>query len=171
MKQPLKRIVLHWTAGAGSPSAFDRQFYHYLIDAKGNVIKGVFSPEANLDCTDGVYAAHTGDANTGSIGIALCAMANFDYATRKTAFPITKIQLEKLFSFTAKLCKKYGIKVNKDTVFTHYEFGMLHPESTSKGKIDIIYLQPYPNVHKYQIGNFIRAKVNWYIENGSSALI
>ena len=159
-----KRIILHWTAGTGSPSAFDRQFYHYLIDTKGTVTNGIHSPEANLDCKDGVYAAHTGGGNTGAIGVALCGMADFHYSTLSTPFPLTKIQIEAAFSFVAKLCKKYDVPVLKDTVMTHFEFGQEHPESTSKGKIDIIYLPPYPAVHKYQVGNFIRSKVKWYLE-------
>ena len=168
MNKKFKRIVLHWTAGAGSPSSYDRLAYHYLIDVKGNIHNGVYPPEANLDTSDGVYAAHTGGGNTGAIGVALCGMAGFTYPKLHTPHPISKPQLEAAFSFVAKLCRKYSIEVKKDTVLTHYEFGLMYPESTSKGKIDIVYMPPYPAVHKYQVGNFIRNKVQWYIERSNS---
>ena len=164
MNKNFKRIVLHWTAGAGTPNAYDRQFYHYLIDVKGNITNGVYPPESNLDCTNGVYAAHTGGGNTGAIGVALCGMVGFSYPKLDTPHPLSKIQLEAAFSFLAKLCKKYKLEVKKDTVLTHYEFGLMHPDTTSKGKIDIVYMPPYPTVHKYQVGNFIRNKVQWYLD-------
>ncbi len=165
MAKGFKRIVLHWSAGGYSPNAHDRQCYHYLIDSKGNVSNGVYPPEANLDCSDGLYAAHTGGGNTGAIGIAMCGMAKFNYSTLSSPFLLTKLQVEAAFSFTAKLCKKYNIPVLKDTVLTHFEFGLDNPKTSSSGKIDIIYLPPYPSVHKYQVGNFIRSKVKWYLEH------
>ena len=45
---------------------------------------------------------------------------------------------------------------------THYEFGLKNPKTTSAGKIDIVYLPPYPQIKKQDIGNFIRNKVEWY---------
>ena len=45
---------------------------------------------------------------------------------------------------------------------THYEFGLKNPKTTSKGKIDIIYLPPYPTIKKENIGDFIRNKIKWY---------
>ncbi len=164
MKQGIKRIILHWTAGANKPNAHDRQCYHYLIDSKGFITNGVYPPEANIDCTDDVYAPHTGGGNTGSIGVALCGMKDFSYPSKYTPFPISKLQLETAFSFIAKLCKKYCISVNKDTVLTHYEFGLDHPNTSSHGKIDIIYLPPYPSVHKFQVGNFIRSRISACLE-------
>lgn len=164
MKQKFKRIILHWTAGANRPNAIDKKAYHYLIDDRGVVHKGVHNPEANLDCSDGVYAAHTGGGNTGSIGVALCGMAQFSYPRISTPFPLTKLQLEAAFSFLAKLCKRYGLSPDEEVLMTHFEFGQKNPTTTSKGKIDIVYMHPYPTVHKYEVGNFIRGKVKWYLQ-------
>ncbi len=37
----VKRIVLHWSAGRYYPTEFEKNHYHYLIDAEGKVcIKG-----------------------------------------------------------------------------------------------------------------------------------
>ena len=62
----------------------------------------------------------------------------------------------------AVLCKKYGIKISKNTVFTHYEFGIKHPNTSSAGKIDITYMHPFPAENKMTCGDFIRNKVKWY---------
>ena len=163
MQKGLKRIILHWTAGQNRPNDLELSHYHYLVDVRGFIHNGKLAPEANIDCKDGEYCAHTGGGNTGSIGVALCGMYGFSYPSLYTPFPLSKLQLEAAFSLIARLCKKYEIPVLKDTVLTHYEFGLQNPSTTSKGKIDICYLPPYPEVHKYQVGNFIRTKVKWYL--------
>lgn len=157
----MKRIIIHWTAGVGSPNAIERQCYHYLVDTKGVVHSGIYKPEDNENCSDGKYAKHTGGGNTGSIGVALCGMADFGKNTT-LKYPLTKIQCERMFRFVADLSEKYKIPITSNTIMTHYEFGLKNPNSSSAGKIDIIYLPPYPNVLKDKIGEFIRSKVRWY---------
>lgn len=71
----MKRIIIHWTAGTGSPNSVDKHHYHYLIDSQGKIHNGIFTPEDNLNCYDGRYAAHTGGGNTASIGVAMCVCA------------------------------------------------------------------------------------------------
>lgn len=46
----------------------------------------------------------------------------------------------------------------------HYEFGIANPKTSSGDKIDIIFLPPYPNVAKNEVGNFIRNKAKWYFD-------
>ena len=165
----MKRIILHWTAGANQPCNTDLQHYHYLINKDGIIIKGKFPVSANEVCkTDksgnALYAAHCGGGNTGSIGVSMCGMyvpAKSDI--KNTKFPLTKIQCEVTFKLVAELCKKYNLPVNNQTVMTHYEFGKTHPNTLSAGKIDIIYLPPYPEVKQAEIGDFIRNKVKWYL--------
>lgn len=161
----MNRIIIHWTAGGPAPTSYEKQFYHYLIDSIGKTYTGKFKPEANLICREGMYAAHTGGGNTGSIGVSMCAMANFKDKNHPGAFPITKIQFEATMKLCAQLAKKYNIKITPDAVMTHYEFGQKHPDTTSFGKIDIIYLPPFPWVSKEDIGSFIRSKIRWYEEN------
>ena len=160
----MKRIILHWTAGKYKPNNIDLEHYHYLVDDCGQVFKGVFDVRDNENCSDGCYAKHTGGGNTGSIGVALCAMYGYESALNVGAFPITKVQLEKTFRLCAELIKKYNILLGPETLMTHYEFGQKHPHSSSATKIDITYLPPYPNVFKDEVGAFIRAKVRWYLE-------
>lgn len=162
----MKRIILHWSAGRYYPTEFEKQFYHYLIDKEGKVYQGLYKPEDNLNCSDGKYAAHTGGGNTGSIGIAMCAMYGYKSPKNCGKFLITPIQFESCMEFCSRLCIKYGINVNEQTVMTHYEFGINNPKTTSAGKIDITYLPPYPWVGKNEIGSFIRTKVRWYLQRG-----
>ena len=157
----MKRIILHWSAGGYYPCALDRLCYHFLVDKNGKIYKGVFAPENNEICVPNKYAAHTGGGNTGSIGVAMCAMAGFKNVSNIGHYPITKIQFESAMELCAQLCKKYGIST--DDVITHYEFGIKHPNTSSKGKIDIIFIPPYPLVKTDEIGNFIRQKIKWYL--------
>ena len=159
------KIIIHWTAGTGQPNHIDMEHYHYLVNKDGLVVEGKYKPEDNNNCTDGKYAAHTGGGNTGAIGVALCGMCGFVDKNKVGNYPLTKVQCERMFLLVASLCKKYGIIVQN--VQTHYEFGLAHPKTTSAGKIDIVYLPPYPSVSKNKVGNFIRSKVSWYIEKTS----
>ena len=159
----IKRLILHWTAGSYAASFYDKQFYHFLIDGEGNLHRGIYAPEANLDVSDGKYAAHTGGGNTDSVGVALCAMANYQNPHNAGRFPIKPKQLEACLAFCAKVCKKYHIPVDENHVMTHYEFGRKYPHTSSFGKIDITYLPPYPNVDRANVGGFLRQKIKWYL--------
>lgn len=159
----LKKITYHWTAGRNKPSRHEYECYHYLIDSEGNVYKGKYPPEENMNCNDGRYAQHCGGGNTDNIGIAFCGCyVPKGIAVKNSQFPLTRIQLERGFQLGAELCKKYNIPVNKTHVFTHYEFGLKHPNTSSAGKIDITYLHPFPAENKMTCGDFIRSKIKWY---------
>lgn len=158
----MKRIILHWTAGTGFPSSYEKNFYHFLVDKNGATHFGVYPPEANLNVKTGKYAAHTGGGNTGSIGVAACGMAGFVSAADVGKYPLTRLQLEAVFALCASLCAKYSIPITASTVLTHYEFGVKNPTTTSAGKIDLTYLPPFPKVKKGDVGGFIRSKVEWY---------
>lgn len=155
----MNKIIIHWTAGTYQPNTTDLEHYHFLIDGEGKKHNGKFKPEDNENCNDGKYAAHTGGGNTGAIGVSMCAMAGFNSTASCGNYPITPVQLEACFKLCAELCKKYNIPV--ENVWTHYEFGINHPDTTSHGKIDIIYLPPYPLVKRNEVGGFIRSKIRW----------
>lgn len=97
-----------------------------------------------------------------SIGVTMCGMLGFKNKNAVGAYPLKAKQVEACFKLCAELCKKYNIPI--ENVWTHYEFGKNHPDTTSAGKIDIIYLPPYPDVKTNEVGNLIRRKVRWYYE-------
>lgn len=152
----MKRIIIHWTGGTNQPNTKDFEHYHYLINGDGLVIKGKYTPEDNLNCTDGKYAAHTEMGNTGSIGIALCGMKDYKEGST-TPYPLTLKQCLESFKLIAELCKKYSIQVTPQRVLTHYEFDCNRGKAGRK--IDIIHLPPFPTVPKESIGDFIREKI------------
>ena len=158
----MKRIIIHWTAGANKPNATDLQHYHFLVDSEGKVYNGKYKPEDNENCTDGRYAQHTGGGNTGSIGVSMCGMCGFRSSADVGKYPLTKKQCEATFKLCAQLSKAYNIPITTQTVMTHYEFGKAHPQTSSAGKIDIIYLPPYKEQTTDKIGDFIRNKIRWY---------
>lgn len=160
----MKRIIIHWTAGTNQPCNTDYEHYHFLINGGGLVVKGKYKPEDNEVCRVSGYAAHTGGGNTGSIGIAMCGMyiKNGEHL-KDSKYPLTKVQVERCFKLIAELAKKYNIPITADTVMTHYEFGLRHPNTTSRGKIDITYLSPYSHLKSNEIGNYFRSKAKWYL--------
>lgn len=163
MSQLANRITFHHTAGYYQANNIEKEAYHYLIDNKGNVSKGFHSIADNVDCTDGNYAKHCGGGNTKNIGIAFCANVGFKESTLFTTQPLTRAQLEAGFRLAAEACIKYKINVTSDTVFTHYEFD--RKKHKPEGKIDIIYMPPFPSIKRADIGNCIRSKVLWYIQH------
>lgn len=161
----MKKIIIHWSGGTNQPSNTDYEHYHYIINGNGLKVHGKYKPEDNLDCTDGKYAKHTGGGNTGSIGVSMCGMYGYNGKPNSTKYPLTKVQVETMFKLVAELSKKYKIPIKPDTVMTHYEFGKKNPKTSSAGKIDIVYLPPYPTVKQADVGDFIRNKVKWYYKN------
>lgn len=118
---PLKRIIMHWTGGAYNPSASDRAAYHVLIDGTGRQRMGDLPPEAN-ESTNTAYAAHTRALNTGSIGVAACAM----HGARERPFsfgryPVVPDQIAGMAETVADLCMTYDIPVERKTVLFHAE--------------------------------------------------
>lgn len=159
----MKRIIIHWTAGGYYPTAYEMTYYHFLVDKDGKVYNGKFKPSDNEVCRQGCYAAHTGGGNTGSIGVSMCAMAGFKNKNAVGNYPITKKQFEAAMELCAKLAIQYKINISAQSVMTHYEFGMKNPKTSSAGKIDIIYIPPYPWVTQSEAGSFIRSKIKWYL--------
>lgn len=140
----MKRVVIHWTAGGHKANAIDKRHYHLLIEGDGAVVPGDKLPEANADCTDGDYAAHTRALNTGSIGVAVCAMHGAqERPFRAGAYPITDVQMDALIETVADLCATYSIPVDRRTVLTHAE---VEPTLgvAQRGKWDITWLPDMP---------------------------
>ena len=137
----MQRIILHWSAGAHTASTLDLQHYHYVIDGQGRVHKGKHPVSANAGpLRAGAYAAHTLNANTGSIGVALAAMAGAqERPFRAGKYPITPAQVDALAALCADLCRQYDIPVSRQTVLSHAE---VQPTLgiTQRGKWDVTWL-------------------------------
>lgn len=119
---PLKRIVMHWSAGGHKASELDRKHYHEIVEGDGTRVEGDKLPEANNDTSDGHYAAHTRALNTGSIGLSMAAMSGAEERPFKSGrFPITEKQLDSFCGMVAEYANTYGIDVRRDTVLTHAE--------------------------------------------------
>lgn len=156
----LKRVILHWTAGAGKPSSLDAEHYHFLVARDGVVTEGRFPPEANIRPLRGAYAAHTLNCNTGSIGIGLCGMVGaVERPFSAGAAPLTDLQIEAACTLARRLCRKYGIEVTRETVLSHAE---VQPTLGIKqrGKWDISWLPGMTAVgDPVQIGDRLREKI------------
>ena len=161
----MKRIILHWTAGKYKPNRCDLEHYHFLIDGNGIVHNGKFPVSANENCKDGLYAQHTGGGNTDSIGIAMCAMLGYKNSTQIGNYPITAVQFERTMQLCAQLLQKYNLPLSSKTMMTHFEFGFKNPKTSSFGKIDVTFIPSYPHIRGNEVGEFIRSKVRWYMEN------
>lgn len=154
----MKRIVVHWTAGGHKANAVDREHYHVLIEGDGNVVLGSRGPEANESTKDGDYSAHVRALNTGSIGVALCAMRE----AKERPFsagpsPITDAQLDALADVLADLTASYGIPIDRRHVLTHAE---VQPTLgvAQRGKWDITWLPGMKGAgDPIQVGDSIRA--------------
>lgn len=132
----MKRIIIHWSAGTHTPSAIDREHYHFVVAGNGSVVKGDHKVEDNLSISDGIYAAHTRGANAGAIGVAVAAMADAKGPGALGKYPITKPQFDAMVALVRKLSKQYGIPNTPSTILSHAEV-----EKTlgiqQRGKIDI----------------------------------
>lgn len=159
----MKRIIWHWSAGAHKASDLDRKHYHFIIEGDGRVVEGTHKPEDNEDTRDGNYAAHTLNANTGAIGVAVAAMAGaLERPFNAGKSPITTAQAESLVALTSALCRAYNIPVTRATVLSHAE---VQPTLGIKqrGKWDIAWLPGMPSVgDPVAVGDRLRALVIGY---------
>lgn len=123
----MKRIILHWTAGANIASDFDKEHYHLLVEqtpgGSARVVRGKFPISANTPpLVEGEYAAHTLRANSYAIGVSLCGMAGaVESPFRPGPSPITKAQWEKAIELVSFLCKTYSIEPTRENVLSHAE--------------------------------------------------
>ena len=136
----MEKIICHWSGGTHRASGVDREHYHLLIEGDGRVVFGDYEISDNESVADNRYAAHTRNLNTGSIGVAVCAMLD----ARQVPFdpgkyPITEAQVQSLVREVARLAKGYGIPITRQTVLSHAEVQpTLGVEQA--GKWDITYL-------------------------------
>lgn len=121
----MKRVILHWTAGSYTASALDQEHYHFLIDGRPKLVRGLHSVIRNEFIgkkSQDEYAAHTKGTNTGSIGISLCGSAGaVEYPFNAGKFPIKEAQWQLAAEVTATLCRRYSIPVTPKTVLSHAE--------------------------------------------------
>lgn len=120
---PMKRIIVHWTAGSYTASALDKEHYHFVVDGDGRVHAGLHRVSANVaPLREGKYAAHTLSCNTGSIGVSVACMAGAVEAPFNGGkFPLKQGQFERLADVVAELCAAYKIPVSRETVLSHAE--------------------------------------------------
>lgn len=156
----MKRIIIHWTAGGPKANHVDRKHYHYIVNQDLTVTKGEHDVLDNENCADNDYAAHTGQGNTGSIGVSMAGMQSFSMKTKSTPYPLNKKQFELMCYVVASLADEYNIVPSLVTIDTHYTYNQKHNITT--GKIDIVYLPFIPRLKPLEILPFIVNKVNWY---------
>lgn len=162
----MKRIICHWTAGGHRASQLDKAHYHILVEKDGKLIRGTHSIADNVSTSDGVYAAHTLGINTGSIGIAVCAMANaVENPFVPGPTPMLEIQWRTLAQVASELCRAYEIPVTPRTVLGHGEV-QANLGITQKGKWDPLVLPWDPAMGRTQVGNFFRSVVQNFLDRG-----
>jgi hypothetical protein len=118
----MQRVIVHWTAGTWKASSNDVAHYHILVEDDGRLVRGSYSIKDNVNTSDGRYAAHTKNCNTGSIGITCCSMANaVENPFNAGNYPTTKTQWDTMCQVAAELCSRYTIPITDDTVLSHGE--------------------------------------------------
>lgn len=121
----MTRIHLHWTAGAHRANAVDRRAYHLLVQGDGTLVRGTAPISANDPARrlpGQPRAAHTLNANTHAIGVALCAMRGArEHPFTPGPDPVTPDQWDAAIALIARLATRYAITPTPQTVLTHAE--------------------------------------------------
>lgn len=176
-----ERLVLHWTAGGHRATTRETLRYHALIehrqgdsadpgDDEARVVQGVpverncgrvEAPAAHQDPEAG-YAAHVRMFNSGSLGLAACAMRGaVDHRPHGPVdpgpSPLTRIQVTALISRSIEWCAIYGYRPTEDRVMTHREVETIHGVD-QRGKWDISWL-PFGDFGPDEVGPFLREQV------------
>ncbi len=118
------RLIVHWTGGGNYPSAVDAEHYHVMVDRVGGLHRGEHSIADNVATDDDDYAAHTRALNRGSIGLALCGMADASAAPFAPGpFPLKQAQWNAALWAAADLCRHYRIPADERHLLMHCEVG------------------------------------------------
>lgn len=119
----MKRIHWHWTAGAPGVNPKEADSYNFIITwPDGEVIECVPVERQKPPLVNGAYAAHTKDANSWAIGIAVDAMADAQERPFSAGnYPITQKQIDALVKLSRDLGRQYGIPVTRQTMLSHAE--------------------------------------------------
>lgn len=107
----ITRIQGRWTGGGHVPNPTDLRAYHGLIPAEGPPV---------LPVTPDTRRSHTLNANSGAIGLAICAMASaVERPWHSGRAPITPTQVCNFVREAARLCRLYDMPVTRWSVLTH----------------------------------------------------
>jgi N-acetyl-anhydromuramyl-L-alanine amidase AmpD len=128
-------------------------------------VAGDLRPESNAVIRGGNYAAHTRGLNTGSIGVALAAMAGaVEQPFSAGRYPILPVQLDAFIDLIAELSLTYKIPVTRRTILSHAEVAPTLGV-WQRGKWDIAWLPGLTRVaDPVQIGDRLRQMVVSKIE-------
>lgn len=164
----MKRIILHWTAGAHRANSVDRAAYHRIYEGDGKMIPGIHPIEANSSknapLRAGKYAAHTRSCNTDSIGLSLACMAGAVEGKTNGTHPMTEAQFDAMCKDAAKLCVQYGIAVTPSTVLSHAEVqGTLKIAQAGKWDYTVLAFKPELRGSK-ACGDYARQRIQAYID-------
>lgn len=143
---PPRRIIVHWTGGAGFANEIDRSSYHWLTQSDRTIVAGL---PAHLNMRKLVaghhragvdYAAHTARFNSFSLGVSICGMLGARPGGPYGPHAITAPQWYRTLGFLARLCIAYGLDpLSPDELFHHEEAYSIH-RVPQPGKWDITVL-------------------------------
>lgn len=155
----MRRIIIHWTAGAYKANSIDRAAYHILIEGDGDIVRGTHSIADNVTTADGKYAAHTLGSNTGCISISMCCMGGcVERPFKAGRWPLTPVQWETAAKVAAELSPFYEIPVTNTTILGHGEV-QKNLGITQRGKWDPMVLPWNTSLSYAEVGDTFRGLV------------
>ena len=164
----VRRVVLHWTAGAYAVSAIDRDHYHVILGpdrtAENDVkaVRGVWTPRDNEFCRAGRYAPHTRGLNSHSFGLAVACMAGAEEGGPYGRYPLTHVLWERQAQAAAEVCFAYELDVNPRSVLQHWEVTKTYG-IVQRGKWDCGELPFDTDRTPQEVADAFRRKVLWYL--------
>lgn len=159
----ITRIHWHWTAGPSTPNSTDLRHYNDVFDIEGNQYDGRSPASQQAVYQPGRYGvSHTRSANTGAVGMSLCAMGdarpNWSSMTiDQGKWPLTWEAINAMLDRTAEYCRQFDVKVSPWTTLSHAEVQQ-NLGIPQNGKWDIRVLPDQPTKLRTAIecGNILR---------------
>lgn len=158
---PMKRIIMHWTAGHYVPRPDEMQHYTAVMDGSGQWHKGVDLTLQWKINRNQFYAAHTLNCNEGSIGLSMACAALAEELPNGAKWgpcPPTKQMYDEFIKGVNEYALAYNIPITYKTVLSHAEVqGNLG--IPQRGKWDFTRF-PWTNVRGARaIGDMIRRDI------------
>ena len=157
------RSITHWTGGGNRANEKDKEHYHTITEGDGKIVYGKEKIEDNVVTSDGDYAAHTLNLNTGSFGPAMAGMHGAtEHPFRAGPSPITETQFEAHCRMLAEFHTSRAIPITPETCLTHAE--VEHTLGVKqRAKWDLTRLPHRPElIGAKAVGDYMRARVKFY---------
>ena len=116
----MDRLHLHWPASSYAAGS-NGNHYHFLVDGDPKLVRGRSVEGQVPPLVSGKYCAHTLNANSRAIAIAICGMAGAVFGGSHGQYPLKRAQWDMTVRASAEIVDHFSIPIDRNHTLSHAE--------------------------------------------------